>query len=269
VRMTPDHRALVLAALGLMACGPIEEEEGVLGNGEFVYTCVGGQDPSCGAITSLSPENLPFPSKIALGGRFALSYSTEPGSLFGVPSNVQAASSDWLPCDATGAYAAMRVGQPWIVAIDSDGGLKDMLSLTIARIASITVAAAQPPTDVIQFGPTPPPTAYVAGTTHTFAATALDTDGTPLAGDVPYFWASSDPSVVFIVGNSESPTDSVTVEYVAGGTAALYAWTSTAQGATTLTVPGGASTDDDAGGASINDAGVEAGVEASVEARAP
>jgi hypothetical protein len=91
----------------------------------------------------------------------------------------------------------------------------------------------------------------VAGTTHTFAAIAHDADGTPLAGDVLYSWASSDPSVLSIVGTgAESLSDSVTVEYVAGGTAALYAWTSTAQGSITLTVPGGSSTDD---------AGAEAG----------
>jgi len=56
--------------------------------------------------------------------------------------------------------------------------------------------------------------------------------------------------VSIVGGSAESPSDTVTVEYVAGGTAALYAWTSTAQGATTLTVPGGSSTDD---------AGAEAG----------
>jgi hypothetical protein len=251
--MTRAHRPLLLAAFALTACGPIEEEEGVLGNGEFVYTCVGGQDPSCAAIVTStgSTQSLPFPSKIAFGGRFGVEYSTEPGSLWGVPGYVQSASADWLPYDAAGgAYTATRVGHPWVVATDSDGGLKDMVSLTIAPIASITIAAAQAPTRVIQFEPTPSPMPYVAGTTHTFAATALDPDGTPLAGDVLYSWASSDPSVVSIVGGAGSPSDSVTVDYVAGGTAALYAWTATAQGSTTLTVPGGSSTDD---------AGAEAG----------
>jgi hypothetical protein len=169
-----DACSLVLAAFALTACGPIEEEEGALGNGDFFYNCVSWQDPSCAAATSLEPsESLPFPSKIAFGASFGLGYGQ--GGWWGPSFYVQPASSDWLPYDApAGYYTAERVGQPWVVA-----------------------------------------------------------------------------SVVSIVGGSaESPSDTVTVEYVAGGTAALYAWTSTAQGATTLTVPGGSSTDD---------AGAEAG----------
>lgn len=259
---TSAHRLLLVAALAFTACGPIEEEEGALGNGDFYYACTGLQDPACPPPQTAEQESdqtLPFPSEIALGGTFGLSYGS--GSwLLGTSGNVEQVSSDWISSDvAGGSFTARRVGEPWVIALDADGGLVDMLQLTIVPAAAITVGPARQPIYLIWTPP--PPMPYVAGTTHTYAATALDANGSPLAGDVAYSWATSDPSVVAIVnGGLGSPSDTVTVEYVAGGTATLYAWTSTAQGSTTLTVPGGSSSEDTGpeAGATPEDAAAEA-----------
>ena len=246
MRIKPAQRALLFAALALTACGPVEEEEGVLGNGSFYYQCVSWQDPSCAAVNSIqlgTPAQLPFPSEIALGSHFAMAYEAQ-GAW--TDSNVQAASRDWLPYASGGGYfTAARAGTAWVVALDSDGGLQDMLSLTIVPVASITIGTAKPPVSLLQFGPMPLPMSGVAGTTYTFAATALDDDGNALAGDVQYSWATSDPNVIAIVtADLQSPSDTATVQYVAGGTATLYAWTSTAQASVTLTVPGGSSSEE-------------------------
>ncbi|MGO9837619.1 MAG: hypothetical protein ACLP1X_25805 [Polyangiaceae bacterium] len=220
--MTPTRRTLVVAALGLCGCylvtEPVREEEGALGNGEFVYTCVSPQDPAC-APGNGQPS---FPSEIALGGHFGLAYS---GGL-----TVQPASTDWLVQE--GFFSPLRVGQPWVLAVDSLGFLNDMLSLTIAPIASIAVSAVQPSASSQSTAPT-----------QTFVATALDANGTPMGGDVLYSWASSDPTVVALAGGGVEPSDTITVQYVAPGTATLYAWTLTAQGSTTVTVPAPAPAD--------------------------
>src|SRR5580658_435817 len=106
--MRPTRRTLVVAALGLWGCyfvaEPVREEEGALGNGDFFYTCVSPQDPACAAN-----EQPAFPSEIAFGGRFGLTYS---GGL-----TVQPASTNWLLQDGTdGSFSALRVGQPWVLA---------------------------------------------------------------------------------------------------------------------------------------------------------
>jgi hypothetical protein len=252
---TPAHRAFLAVALALTACGPppgeIEEQEGTLGNGAFFYYCVSWQDPACAAVEALDPDTtLPFPSTIAYGGTFQLAYGPSEVGLNGQPYQPDwgdelpaPVSSDWLVAADAGVFTATRAGRPWMVVVDDDGGLKDMLPVDVAPISSITFHPAKPAPPMYATGPTPAAGPNVVGGMLTMAATARDASGDPMGGDVLYSWASSDPSVLGLMGDLGSPSDTVTVQFLAAGTATLYAWTSTVQGTTTLTVTGESSAD--------------------------
>jgi hypothetical protein len=199
-------RSSLAALLAVAACGPIEEEEGALGNGDFYYLCGGLQDQACPppqTAESEADETLPFPPEIALGGTFGVSYGNG-NWLLGTHGTVEQVSGDWIAsAGSSGNFTAERVGNPWLIALDGDGGLLDLLEVNVVPVASITVGPARQPIYILF---TPPAMADVAGTTHAYAATALDAHGSPLAGDVAFSWASSDPSVIVIVGGGAGTT---------------------------------------------------------------
>jgi hypothetical protein len=221
------------------------EEPGVLGNGDFYYDCTSVNDPSC-PNPPVSGQ-LPFPSAVAFGGTFGLTYSSTTQTPYPNVA-VQPVSSDFF--STTGSdFTAIRLGAPWFVAIAEDGSILDMASLNVVPIASVAVAELTP-SYLACWGPCPQPAPDVRGTTHRFVAAAQDAHGRPLAGDVLYSWATSDPNVAAIVSDQPFPSDSVDVFYAGSGSATLYAWTSTAQGSTTATVlnaPDVASTAGDGG----------------------
>jgi hypothetical protein len=153
-------------------------------------------------------------------------------------------STDWLDEDA-GVYTATRVGQSWVAAVDANGGLQDILPINVEPISSISFGPAKPTPPSSGTSPSPPtPTgANVVGGTLTMAATAHDARGNALSGDALYSWATSDPSILALMGDLGTPSDTVTIQFMAAGKATLFAWTPNVQGMTILTVTGESSED--------------------------
>jgi len=121
--------------------------------------------------------------------------------LAGPGLNPAPVSTDWLDEDA-GVYTATRVGQSWVAAVDANGGLQDILPINVEPISSISFGPAKPTPPSSGTSPSPPtPTgANVVGGTLTMAATAHDAHGNALSGDVLYSWATSDPSILALMG---------------------------------------------------------------------
>jgi hypothetical protein len=224
IRIHP-HWPFVALALGACsaASAPTDTKAGTLGNGSFSYDCLDARDPSCANASTLDQGT--FPSAIAFGGRFGLTYTAAQPTTYPNVS-VQPVSSAFFASDDN-TFGAIRVGTPWFVAFTQEGTVLDLTSVTVAPIASVQV------TDT-----TPAPAPDVAGTTHTFGATAQGALGQPLAGEVLYTWSSSDPSIAAIqsTNGSTSPSSTVSVLLEQGGTATLTAWTSTTQGSITVDV---------------------------------
>jgi hypothetical protein len=216
------HRCLLVALL-LSACSyvPNESKSGTFGNGNFSYVCINSQDPSC---PNSSGFEQPFPSAIAFGGRFSVTYTpSEPTSYPNV--DIEPVSSDFFESDGE-VFGALRVGTPSFVALTQDGTVLDFTSVTVEPIAAIQVSDTTP-----ALGP------YAVGTTRTYGATAQGSLGQTLAGDVPYSWTSSDPSVVAVqTPDDQAASSRVNVLLQHGGTATLTAFTSTAQGSIVVNV---------------------------------
>jgi hypothetical protein len=215
---------LGLAALGACTLTPDESKSGTLGNGSFSYDCINAQDPYCPDASTLDMQ--PFPSAIAYGGRFNLTYTpTDPTTYPSV--TIQPVSSDFFVSQGD-VFGALRVGTPWFVAYTQDGKVVDLTSVTVAPIAAVQVAD------------TAAGSADLVGTTHTFGATAQGALGQPLAGEVLYSWSSSDPSVAAIQypNGQTSPASTMNVFLAHEGRATITAWTSTAQGSVVVDVVG-------------------------------
>jgi hypothetical protein len=207
--------------LGACSVTPDESKVGTLGHGVFTYDCISAQDPYC--PTDVLDEQ-PFPSAIAFGGRFNLTY--EPSDVTAYPNvAIQAVSADYF-VNQGNVFGALRVGTPWFVAFAQDGTALDLTPVKILPIAGVQITD----TSVLPL--------EVAGTTHTFGAAAMGALGQPLAGEVLFTWSSSDPSVAAIQNaNGEvSPSSSASILLVRSGTATITAATSTAQGAIVLNV---------------------------------
>ena len=212
------HRSVLLALL-LSACTyvPNESKSGTFGKGNFSYVCINSQDPSC---PDSSGFEQPFPTAIAFGGRFSVTYTpTDPTAYPNV--DIEPVSTDFIESDGA-TFAALRTGTPSFVALTQDGLVLDFTSVGVDPIAAIQVSDT-----------TPALGRYIVGTTHTYGATARGALGQTLAGDVPYSWTSSDPSVAS-VQTGDSSTADVLLQH--GGTATLTAFTSTAQGSIVVNV---------------------------------
>jgi hypothetical protein len=206
----------LLAIGGLGSCSPDESKTGTLGNGVFSYDCIDSQDPNCPNAAALDQQ--PFPSAIAFGGRFSLTYTPTDRTMY--PNvTVGSVSSDFFASQGE-VFGALRVGTPWFVALSQDGKVLDITPVNVAPIASVRV------TDVSSSQP------GFVGTMHTFAAVAEGGLGQPLAGAVLYSWTSSDPTVAAIqsAAGDTSPSSSVSVLFAGAGQATLTARTTTAQG---------------------------------------
>lgn len=130
------QRVVVLAALSLggcaSTCGVSSDSVGAngeLGNGEFMYTCGGPNDPAC-ETDGMEPT---FPECIVLGGRFQLEYTLRDPSAraednIGVFIRVEPGNEDFFA--GSDSFQARRPGRSVFLAREDDQVL-DMIHLSI------------------------------------------------------------------------------------------------------------------------------------------
>ena len=215
---------LLALACGCGSPGAQAEQPGQLGNGTFRYECASQTgDPYCAdpSLAGLSFDHI----SVALGGAFALSFDSSNPSY--PAETTLAVSRDDLLSDGADDFTAIRTGTPSIYARTPAGDVLDIATITVASVHSIKVR------DVTSLFPGD------SGRAHSYGATAMQMAGVSLAGEVPYVWSTSDPTVLEIVPGQALPASTIDTRWGKDGMATLTASFGTAKGSMTVTVSGG------------------------------
>jgi hypothetical protein len=132
---------LLLAGLSA-ACNPVKADEkvGELGQGKFKYGCVEQGDAACNKGLSADA----FPARIALGGRFRVTYER-----FDYPypdSVVVSSGSDQYITAENGAFVAEKAGHGVLLAHrTSDSRVMDFVHLGLAPVTDSSRASRPEP----------------------------------------------------------------------------------------------------------------------------
>jgi hypothetical protein len=213
---------------------------GDLGRGRFKYTCVSdfGDDSAC---TSGSKDTFTFPSSIAVGGSFKLSYEPDNDTRSQIGNPVlKPAASEFLSDQSPGLFLAKSAGRVAVIARSSTNG--KAVDLTYLRIAepnevrlrtadgkAALPAIARPPNDPEKL--TLRAEAYSGG-----SGTAKDI----LAGTIDFVWTTDKPDVVGFDGAAPGTLTEngsrMTFAVGAAGTATLTATVGDKSATMTVTV---------------------------------
>jgi len=240
--------ALVGAALLTGSCDEDQDlpgDRGDLGEGNFVYRCLGVNDSACASGTALLPQVL------AVGGRFDMSFAVSSGP---APAVISPASE--LVRRDNGAFEVLKAGQFALLAVTGNSEVIDIKHLAAAPIAEVRVQRDKElPVARLALAP---------GEAVTLGAVPLDAWGVTLGGALTYTWRSSSSAQVSV--ESLPQLNKVRIRANAAGAAALMV---DVAGATfSVAVEVGATQDN---GASASDGGadsgsLDAGVDAAVTA---
>jgi hypothetical protein len=167
------------AAACTLGCGPpFASTGGELGRGVFIYHCGGWSDAGC---------DDGFPSELAVGGSFHLSYEAEL-DLFGSgpgPLSVSPASPGLVGSDG---MSPARSGTLAYFAVDSSGAMFDLIHLDAVDVQGVDVRVGGESVDeiTIPFGQ------------HATVQVLADTDSGTVAGALPATWSTSDEVVAWV-----------------------------------------------------------------------
>jgi hypothetical protein len=201
--------------------------EGELGRGDFKYECVSPTDVACQPLCttifnchapSTNEQALAFPSRIAVGGLFSLSYVHEGGAASS-RYRVTPASPSWVDTAAGASpsvgsadetFVAKRVGQLAFLARNEAGHVADLLHVEFVPLHHLEVNDFGAVTTTIHLEP---------GGAVVLHAFPQGVDGRLLGGALSYAWSSSDEAVALLAVDSAS--GQVNVEAKAAGTATV------------------------------------------------
>jgi hypothetical protein len=188
----PSRRAVWLQALcvltltscTLLASGCDEDEDlpgerGDLGEGNFVYRCLGVNDSACASGTAVLPQVM------AVGGRFDMSFAVASGPL---PAVISPASE--LVRRENGAFEVLQGGLFALLAVTGNSEVIDIKHLAAAPIAEVRVQRDKElPVARLSLLP---------GESATVGAVPFDAQGVTLGGALSYVWRSNNEALVSV-----------------------------------------------------------------------
>ncbi|HEU4406582.1 MAG TPA: hypothetical protein VFS43_15050 [Polyangiaceae bacterium] len=200
--------------------------EGELGRGDFNYECISPADVACEYRCTLftcqasatNERASVFPSRVAVGGLFALTYVHE-GADASSRYRVVPASPSWVdtpaganPSVASAAetFVAKRAGQLAFLARNQAGQVADLLHVEFVPLDHLEVNDFGAVTAAVKLSP---------GESINLQAYPQGVDGRSLGGALSYAWSSSDEAVAAVAVGSAS--DRVKIEAKAEGTATV------------------------------------------------
>ena len=212
----PVRAAAVLAALGLGCTGITPPgNNGELNNGVFSYSCDSDSDPACDSETGMVQA---MPSRIAVGGRFTLTYTPSPfGDDTGGSAIVEPASKALLTQTETfgSSFKALKPGLCAVLARRGDV-VTDFIHMRLETVDHLQVdstsdtAGAQEGVESIELS---------TGEVVKLRAFPVDEADELLAGALSAHWTSSDDLVVAF--DDLASDNGVTLQAMGAGTATL------------------------------------------------
>lgn len=211
---------VVAAALLGVGCSSAADSSvvGALGRGSFTYNCVSqfNDDPAC---KTGSTSTTTFPSALAVGGAFKLTYVADDAAKTSIGNPIiKPASTDFLTDEAGGVFLAKKPGRVAVIARSSSNGkAADFTFLNIAVPTGVelhqgdgTVASAQL-------------TLHVGDSLTLLAQAFTQTSSIKerLAGSVDFDWTTSSAATIRLV--DQSPSTRMDFEAVAAGRSTLQA----------------------------------------------
>lgn len=235
---TSSSRARPLLLAGLLALGGCLDDcgsggsydptpgPGELGNGEFHYRCVTDDDPACLAGTTVAD----FPARVAVGGRFELSYTWNDAASNPLPDLRSAAPERLSLKNET--FTALADGYSAVLAVVGNNDIGDLIHILASVPTEVAVQVER--VDYVEY-------TLAAGAEVRFQAITRDDDSYVLAGLLEFAFAVDDPAVAEIVGTTEGH---VMVRGVAPGSTVLHASLGDLTAELTITVEAGTTTGD-------------------------
>jgi len=212
---------------------------GDLGNGEFVYGCLGDTDVAC-----LGDPDPAWPRAVAVGGLFDVRFASDRD---GAQPTVISPASEFAKKSA-GGFFVQSAGTFALLAVNGNREVIDIKHLRAADIAEVRVQRGRElPARQLTLG---------AGERVELGAQPVDAAGLALAGALEYAWSSDDERVLSV--DSLSDLRKVRVRGLSNGRATLHVQVSGADFAIDVTVGDGAAEDGGADGAdasALDDAG--------------
>ncbi len=207
--------ALILALGAQVGTGCILNENtddrparpGELGEGDFLYVCVGDSDPLCaeGSVATT------FPERIAVGGRFGLDFN--PNDSFrsdGVALRIEA-PNDTVVRRELDTFTIEQAGYQVFLAVSNESEVVDLQHIRAANIERISVRTMDSQDlDTIELA---------LGESITVYAIPQDRLRSELAGSLDYAWSTADPSIAEVASVDED--FDVTIEAVSEGITTL------------------------------------------------
>jgi len=186
----------------------------VSGSNKFRYVC----DDSA-AVESCSGTASVFPSAVAKGSKFRLSIDSASASEV---DELRPISDEVVGTDASGAWVCGTEGIAGFVAFDRSGRVVDYVHVKVQTPTRLAVESyGTTITGYNRSSGSVVSTATVrVGAKLNLSATPFGTNGTPLAGAVPYAWTPDTDGIVRVVnlGSPTAPSAFVTVTGVKAGT---------------------------------------------------
>ncbi|HEY8378453.1 MAG TPA: hypothetical protein VIK91_18280 [Nannocystis sp.] len=168
------------------AGGPWEAGPGELGKGVFHYHCISDDDPACHP----GDETANFPARIAVGGRFELSFTWNESSQ--VQPGLRSAAPDRLRVSGD-TFTALAEGYTAVLAVYLNDDIADLIHIHASAPTRVGVQVNR--VDYVDYVLAP-------GAEVRVQAITRDDDDYILAGLLNFEFTVDDPAVAEIVGVS-------------------------------------------------------------------
>lgn len=201
---------LAVCVLAGCSAGPLSEN-GDLGNGQFTYECLSPNDNACSGQNQQGAEQIPFPSSLALGSRFNVSFTADL-SIHDVGNPlISAVSPDYLNSLGTG-FVAQEAGFAGVYAASSING--KLIDYELIRV--VAPVALQVMTDS---GPVSTQLPLAVNNTLSVSILPLGEGGSAIAGTLDGVWSTSDATVASL--KEPNPSNTMQILGVKAGTATI------------------------------------------------
>lgn len=248
---TPLSRARPLLLTGLLLIGGCFDScdgdgsydptpgPGELGNGDFHYHCISDDDPACTTGTTVAN----FPARVAVGGRFELTYTWNKTS--SPTPDLRSAAPERLAVSGD-TFTARAEGYTAVIAVHGNSDIGDLIHIRASAPAEVAVQVGRVDYTVYNLA---------AGAEVRMQAITRDDDDYVLAGLLNFEFSVDDPAVVDIVG---STAGHATLRGVAAGSTVLHTRLGDLVADVVITVAGSDTTGDPTDGTDSDTAGTTA-----------